>query len=299
MSATSKKLIFFGNERLATGVTTKAPLLKGLIDAGYQIAAVVTNQRALAASRQQRPLEIEQLARQNQIPVVNPTNLGEAAAEIAKFQAPAAVLAAYGRIVPQAILDIFPLGIINVHPSLLPQYRGSSPIEQAILDGAAKTGVSLMRLVAKMDAGPVFATAELKLLGGESKQKLFEKLDKLGAELLIEHIPTILAGQLKPKAQSGEASYTPRLTKPDGQITWAEPAKIIERKVRAYAGWPKARARLGQHEVIINQARVAKDRTYGALVIKAEPGWLEILELVAPSGRLMSGADYLRGYEKQ
>ncbi len=299
MNAKSKKLVFFGNERLATGVTTKAPLLRGLLKAGYEVGAIVISQRLDQASRQKRTLEIEEVARQNNIPIVSPTNLTEVIADLAKFEAAAGVLAAYGRIIPQAILDIFPIGIINIHPSLLPKYRGSSPIEQAILEAAEKTGVSLMRLVAEMDAGPVYATAHLSLAGSETKQGLFDKLDQLGADLLVENLPAILSGSLTPQPQSGnEVTYTPRLSKADGVIDWQKPPAQLEREVRTYLGWPKSQAKLFGNDVIITKVRVAEGRGDGELVMPAGDGWLEIQELIAPSGRTMSGNDFLRGYQK-
>src|SRR5581483_9225315 len=129
----------------------------------------------------------------------------------------AAVLVAFGRIIPQPIIDLFPKGIINIHPSLLPKLRGPTPIETAILDGLTETGVSLMRLEAKMDAGPLYSQQKISLNGDETKLELATKLNKVGAELLINSLPAILDGSLIPKPQNNsKATYTKLITKDDG-----------------------------------------------------------------------------------
>jgi methionyl-tRNA formyltransferase len=163
MTNTSKTLVFFGNERLLTGLaSTDAPILSGLIDQGYNVAAVVAHYNE-SKSRDKRPLEVAAIAEEHDIPVLLPDGPADIYDQLAAFHADAAVLVAYGRIVPQNIIDLFPLGIINIHPSLLPKYRGSTPIESAILNGDTTTGVSIMSLSAKMDAGPVYDLVEIPL----------------------------------------------------------------------------------------------------------------------------------------
>jgi methionyl-tRNA formyltransferase len=206
---------------------------------------------------------------------------------------------AYGRIIPKDIIDLFPGGIINIHPSLLPKYRGPTPIEQAILDGADETGTSIMRLVPEMDAGPVYAQQKISLTGKESKFELAEKLLSIGGELLIKHLPHVLEKPENFTPQNGSlATYTMLITKEEGVINWSKPAKQIEREVRAYQGWPKSQAEIFGHEVIVTQARVVKDKNDGALVMECYPGWLEIQELRAPSGKILSGKEFIRGYTK-
>ena len=248
------KLVFFGNEKIATGITTNHVVSQALAEAGYQI-------------------------------VDEPTG------------AEAAVLIAYGKILPRTVIDSFPKGIINIHPSLLPKLRGSSPVETAILKGLPKTGVSLMQITAQMDAGPTFAKIPIKLTGTETKQELADKLLALGAELLVKQLPKILDGSLKPVSQNdGLATYTKKIKKSDGAVDFTKSAKQLEREVRAYSGWPKSQARIFGHKVIILKSRVAAGAADGRLVIACRPGWLEILELTAPSGRQVSGAEFLRGY---
>lgn len=292
------KLVFFGNERLATGVTTDVPVLRTLIKAGYEIKAVVAS-HSEGVSRNKRGLEIVEIAHAYHIPVLIPEELDEIIPKLNDFEAAAGILVAFGQIIPQLIIDAFPKGIINIHPSLLPVYRGPTPVETAILDGVGQTGVSLMALGAKMDAGPVYVQAKLKLDGDETKPQLARELLKLGTKLLDENLEYILDGTLEPIPQDAQvATYTKLLTKPDGVINFKEPAEVIERKVRAFLGFPKTRATIFGQEIVITKARPAKAESDGALVVKCRPGWLEIQELTAPSGRSMSGADFIRGYKK-
>ncbi|HXY17981.1 MAG TPA: methionyl-tRNA formyltransferase [Candidatus Nitrosopolaris sp.] len=294
-----KKLVFFGNERLATSATTTAPTLRALIDAGYEIKAVIAS-HVDGVSRQKRDLEIGLVAHSYRIPVILPGDKIDLAAKLERHRAEAAVLVAYGKIIPQEVIDLFPKGIINIHPSLLPKLRGPTPVETAILDGLSETGVSLMKLTAQMDAGPVYAQKKIALSGRETKFELAEKLNQEGAKLLIECLGAIFDGSFEPAVQDeSQATYSRLLTKDLGLVDFKQPAELIERQVRAYAGWPKSRARLHGHEVVITKARVAQSTTDGPLVMKCQPGWLEILELLAPSGRRMSGADFIRGYFKK
>jgi methionyl-tRNA formyltransferase len=293
------RLVFFGNERLTTGIShTDTPTIKSLINNGYEVAAVVSNY-IKGRSRNARKLEITEVAEHHNIPVLLPTHLSDIKDDIKKLDADFGVLVAYGRIIPQEIIDLFPKGIINIHPSLLPIYRGPTPIEQAILDGINETGTSIMRLVRDMDAGPVYASERLALSGTESKAELAEKLLNIGAKLLIKHLPRILDNPQDFTTQDDSAAtYTMLITKNDGHINWAIPADKIEREIRAYAGWPKSRAKLFDKDIVVTKARIANDSNDGNLVIECQPGWLEIQELTAPSGRNISGAEFLRGYSK-
>lgn len=295
----SANLVFFGNERLSTGFKlTGAPTLQALIAAGYTISAVVANYEA-GNSRSARKLEIAEVAEQYGIPVLLPAKPGDIKEQLASYAADAGILVAYGKLVPQSVIDIFPKGILNIHPSLLPLHRGSTPIESVILDGANETGVSIMGLVKAMDAGPVYAQKKVSLNGTETKQELTERLLRLGGSLLIEHLPSILDGSLQPHAQREEqATYTPQISKADSILETTKAASLLEREIRAYAGWPKSKLELFGHTVVVTQAQVVATADEGALVIACNPGFLEIQTLTAPSGRTMSGAEFLRGYKK-
>lgn len=296
----SKRLIFFGNERLSSGfVPEGAPTLEALIGAGYDVKAVVANYEA-GTSRKARELEIEAVAKRHDIPVLLPDRPKDIIDELKAFEAEIGVLVAYGRIIPQSIIDIFPKGILNIHPSLLPHYRGSIPIEQAILDGVAQTGVSVMGLVKEMDAGPIYAQQTVALTGNETKQDLTQKLLMIGGKLILDVLPSALDGTAQPKTQDeSQATFTSLINKSDGHIDLSKPADQLEREVRAYAVWPKSRLELYGHQVVVTKACVAQSSDDGALVIAAQPGYLEIQELIAPSGKKMTGADFIRGYAKK
>jgi len=306
MTPTSKTILFFGNERLATGLGTTAPALRGLIEDGYHIAAVVVAQNETGKSRKARPLEVADIAAAAGIPVIAPARLQDAADELKKYGAEAAVLAAYGKIVPQAILDLFPMGIINIHPSLLPLHRGSTPIESVILEGASETGVSLMKLVPQMDAGPVYVQDHLLLNGDETKELLATKLSEMGANLLRVHLPAILGGSLEPTAQDeSRATTDQQMSKADAELDFQKPAEQLAREVRAYAGWPRSRCMIGTQEVIVTAAHVgigvgaagAVHLAPDQLGIYTTDGILVIDRLIPLGKREMSAAEFLRGYQ--
>lgn len=305
MTKTSPKIVFFGNERLATGVTTGAPVLQGLIQAGYDIAAVVVSQTDLGKSRKARPPEIVRVAQKAGLKVLAPKKLDKSKNELAALGAQAGVLVAYGQIVPQTIIDIFPRGIINIHPSLLPAHRGSTPIESMILNGEPETGVSLMQLVKEMDAGPVYVQQKMAINGAETKQMLADTLALLGRNLLITHLPGILSGHLLPKPQDEkEATTDKQITKNDGLIDWNKPAETLEREIRAYAGWPRSRTTIANTEVVITKAHV----DYGDGV--AATLWLDgkqfgmhcgkkilVIDALIPAGKKeMTAEAFLAGY---
>ena len=298
MKKTSKTLLFFGNERLSTGFEPKgSPTFQRLLDAGYEIKAVIAHHGS-THSRAKRELEIENIAKARNVPVHLPEKPSDITEQLAAYHADAAVLVAYGKIIPQSLIDLFPLGIINIHPSLLPLYRGPTPIEQAIRDGAPKTGVSLMRLSSRMDDGPIFAQEELALHGNETKFELTEQLLGLGGEMLTKNLPAILDGSLEAEPQDDiKASYTSLLSKGDSWLDLAKPAQTLEREVRAFFGWPKSKLNVYGKYIIVLKARVAKERHPNCLTIEcAQDTLLEITELTAPSGKTMSGSDFIRGY---
>lgn len=256
MNQPSKTILFFGNERLATGVSTTAPTLQALIHAGYTVAAVISNYEQ-AASRNARDLEIAEIAKKHNIPLHLPNRPLDIIDQLKTYRAQAAVLVAYGRIVPQSIIDIFPKGIINIHPSLLPLHRGPTPLESVLLSGAEQTGVSIMALSSKMDAGPVYAQTKVMLDGDETKQQLADQLLEIGGAMLIEVLPGILDGSIIAKPQNDElATYDQLLKKSDGLIDWHKPAVVLQREIRAYRNWPKSFTTLNTIELTILEATV-------------------------------------------
>lgn len=232
------KIVFFGNECLATGTTTKAPVLSALHEHGHDIKLVVVNTHQVT-SRQNRSPEMIDIAGKLDLPIATPQKLDEIADTIRALKPDIAVLAAYGRIIPQSIIDLFPHGIINIHPSLLPKYRGSTPIETALLDGECETGVTIMQVTAAMDAGPIYAQAKFAVDNNTTKQQLADQLLNIGRDLIIDLLPKIVAGTSTPKPQDdSQATYTKLIKKSDGRLDSAKSAQQLAREVIAYASWP-------------------------------------------------------------
>lgn len=293
MTNTSPKIIFFGTEDFSLTALT------GLIEAGYDIAAVVTKPDSKKGRGQTlTPPSVKVLATRYNIPVWQPVKLTDIAKDIQALQPVTGVLVSYGNIIPQAIIDLFTPGIINVHPSLLPKYRGPSPIESAILHGDAETGVSIMQLSAAMDAGPVYATKKHALLGTETRPELYHALADVGTNLLLETLPTIIAGDLTATPQDeANASYCQLLQKQDSILDPAvQTASQAERHVRAYLYFPKTKLVFGNYTLIITKAHVSNQQKTPLDILCQDGAYLAIDELIAPSGRQMNAEAFLRGY---
>lgn len=298
MKSTSTRIVFFGNERLVSGLKeTNAPVLRGLISRGYNVVAVISH-HGESKSRNQRPLEVAEIAKSHNIPVFLPNRPTDILDQIIALKADIAILVAYGRIIPQRVIDIFPKGIINIHPSLLPKYRGPTPIESAVINGDTETGVSIMQLTAGMDSGPVYAQSKLALTGTETKFDVYSSLSQQGSELLFDILPRIIDGSLRPTEQDEQqATYCQLLQKEDGILKPEEvSATQAERLIRAHLSYPKTRYTLFNQPVIITKAHVSTEQNT-PLDIRCKNGsLLTIDELIAPSGRAMSGEAFLRGY---
>ncbi|MDB5176951.1 MAG: methionyl-tRNA formyltransferase [Candidatus Saccharibacteria bacterium] len=305
------KVIYFGNERLVSGLEkTDAPVLRGLIEKGYDVVAVVSH-HAGSHSRTQRNLEVADIATSHNIPIFLPNRPLEIIENLRSLHADIAVLAAYGRIISQEVIDVFPLGIVNIHPSLLPKYRGPTPIESAILHGDTKTGISIMQLTAGMDEGPVYAQAIVPINEFEKKFDLYDTLVNVSTDLFFNTFPAIINGSLEPKSQSTDGiSYSNLIQKSDSIIDWNKSAVQIEREIRAYEKWPQSRTKLGSAEVIITEAhtlpatinelgRIEINDEDNSLMIYTKDGILSI-DTVKPLGKKeMPVKAFLAGYRSQ
>lgn len=295
---TLPKLVFFGNERLVSGLqSTDTPILRGLIERGYPIVAIVAHYSD-TQSRKGRPLEVAAIAAEHSIPLLTLQNPADIHDQLVSFGAAAGILAAYGRIIPQNIIDIFPHGIINIHPSLLPAYRGPTPIEAPILNGDTKSGVSIMNLAAKMDAGAIYAQREFTIEPTDTKFDLYHKASVLSAALLFETLPHILDSSLTPTPQDdATATYCSLLTKSDGLL---DPQKMTateaDRRVRAFLGYPKTRLYTLGHTIIVTKAHIATNTRTPLDVVCSDGKYLAIDELIAPSGKKMNATAFLNGY---
>lgn len=300
------KIIFFGNERLATGVTTTAPTLQALISAGYNVVAVVSHFEQ-ANSRKSRGLEIASVAKEHNIPLLLPNKPAEITDQLKAYGAEVGVLVAYGKIVPQTIIDIFPKGIINIHPSALPKHRGPTPIESIILSGETSTAVSVMQLVSAMDAGPVYVQEQVQLTGQESKHELSDKLLAIGGKLVLDVLPKVLTGSIEPTPQDDtQATFDKLLQKQDGLIDWTKPAQQIEREIRAYAQWPKSYTRFKDLDVVITQARVVEQNEKAGKVVVRDKELIVycgkdalVIDKLKPAGKpQMDASEFINGYKK-
>ena len=298
------RIVFFGNERLATGVTTTAPTLQALIANGHEVVAVVSHHE-MATSRKSRELEIAHVAQQHGIPVLLPNKPLDILEQLKSYQADIGVLVAYGKMVPQQIIDAFAHGIINIHPSDLPKHRGPTPLESVIRSGERQTAVSVMQLVKAMDAGPVYQKTTVALTGNETKQQLADSLLKIGSEMIVALLPDILHGSMVPKTQiETEATFDSLIQKQDGVIDWQQPATQIERDIRAFAGWPKSSTQINGIDVVVTAARVIEQKgvaghwsvTGKELVVYCGQGSV-VLERVIPAGKSeMDSQAFINGY---
>ena len=289
------RIIFFGTEAFS------ADALRALIASNFNVVAVVTkpDQPKGRGHKLTEPL-VKTIAREHDIPVWQPTKLADVAEQITSLQPVAGVLVSYGKIIPQSIIDLFTPGIINVHPSLLPRYRGPSPIEAAIMHRDNQTGVTIMQLSAAMDAGPIYAQRIIPLDHTETKPALYATLSRIGNQLLIDTLPDILSGALTPTPQNdADATYCSLLSKQDGLLDPADLTAVqAEARVRAFLGFPRTRLPLGDQTliIIITRAHVSKTAETPLSVQFSDGNYLTPAELIAPSGKTMTAEAFLRGH---
>jgi methionyl-tRNA formyltransferase len=258
--------------------------------------------------------EVGALAQTSHIPVLKPARIrtAEFLAELKFFTPDLLVIAGYGRILPKDVLAAARIMPINVHTSLLPKFRGASPVEGALLAGETESGVTLMRVTERMDAGPILLQRKIPLAPDETQGNLKIKLAELGGAALLEALALLRRGQLTETEQDENlATYTSPIAKEHAVIDWETDAQQIERMVRAYNPWPVARTKLGQDELLIWQARLPGDRSpsvqsaaaaVGTLVkirpgpiVQCGKGLLELVEVQAPGRRRMAATDFMRG----
>lgn len=295
---TSKTIVFFGTDDFS------AASLRELIARGFSIAAVVTKPDSQKGrGRKVQQSIVKEIALEHNIPVWQPLRMSDIVDNLTALtnqvgEKPIGVLVSYGKIIPQSLIDMFEPGIINVHPSLLPKYRGPSPIETAILHGDTETGVTIMQLSAAMDAGPIYSQTTHSLNGTETAPELEATLALQGAQQLCENLPSIIDGSLQPVEQNDQlASYCQLLSKEHSLLNPHElTAKQAEQQVRAYLIFPKTKARIGEYELVITKAHVGDSVETMLDLHFAEDTVLRIDELVGPSGKTMSAAAFLNGY---
>jgi len=294
------RLVFFGNERLVSGLEhTDTPVLKGLLKEGYDVVAIVSHHTE-SRSRNARPLEVAEIAKEHNIPLLLPSKPMEIYDALVELDADAAILVAYGRIIPQKIIDMFPAGIINVHPSLLPKYRGPTPIETPIAKNDTETGVSIMQLTSGMDEGPVYVQETIALTPHDTKFTVYESLVTKSADLLLQALPRILDGSLQPISQDNtKATYCQLLTKKDAFIDpLSLTASQVDAHVRAYLGFPGTRLILGSIEVILTRTHVSYTAT--ELSVPCADDTFLAIDALKPLGKKeMPVKAFLAGYKSR
>lgn len=302
-AASPLKIIFAGTPDFA------AVALAGLIDSKHEVVAVYTQpDRPAGRGRKLKPGPVKKLALDHNIPVEQPTSLKstEEHDKLASWQADIMVVAAYGLLLPEAVLAIPPLGCLNIHASLLPRWRGAAPIQRAILAGDEETGITIMQMDKGLDTGAMLLKKSCPITEDDNAQILHDRLAILGNEAILESL-TNLAG-LKPEQQAADqATYAKKLDKSEAVIDWSRSAIELDRQVRAFNPWPVAQTRLDDKIIRVWQAAplsVESDQAPGTIVqsnkkgfdIVCGKGQLRLLVAQLPGGKPLSAADLLNGH---
>jgi methionyl-tRNA formyltransferase len=292
------RIIFMGTPDFAV------PTLAALAEAGHTIVAVFTQPpRPAGRGKKLQPSPVQVEAEIRGIEVRSPVSLknAEAQADFASLEPDLAVVAAYGLILPQAVLNVPKHGCLNVHASLLPHWRGAAPIQRSILAGDQVTGITIMQMEAGLDTGPMLATARTPV-EDKTAGELTEELAEIGAQLMVGTL--IDLPMLHAVTQDdAEASYAPKIDKAEAKIDFAQSAEAIERQVRAFAPFPGAWFELGGERIKVLKAEVAPDvgaagtTLDNALTIACGSGALRLLRVQRAGKPVMHAADFLRGKE--
>ena len=296
------RVLFWGTPEFA------APSLRGLIGEGFEVVGVITQpDKPQGRSREIKPSPVKQIATDEEIPVFQPKNARdpELLEKLKSLNPDISIVVAYGHILPQAIIDLPRLGTLNIHASLLPELRGAGPIQAAIRQGLTETGVSLMRVVPALDAGPVILQKETEIFDDETFGELQMRLAELGALTLIEALTLVSLGKAKEKAQDdSRATYAPKVTRNSSRIDWNLSALEISRLIRSSDPKPGAFTKTPKGDVKLFGPRVMDGikgepgevlKVMGELVIACGIDALRIAE-VQPSGKTrMSAHEWARG----
>ncbi|WP_028241524.1 methionyl-tRNA formyltransferase [Stutzerimonas azotifigens] len=300
------RIVFAGTPDFA------AEHLEALLGSRHQVIAVYTQpDRPAGRGQKLMPSPVKQLAVARGIPVRQPPTLrdAEAQAALAALQPDLMVVVAYGLILPQAVLDIPRLGCVNSHASLLPRWRGAAPIQRAIQAGDGETGVTLMRMEAGLDTGPMLLKVTTPIGAGDTGGSLHDRLATLGAQALVEGVEALAAGTLEGEVQDDAlATYAHKLSKEEARIDWRQPATFIERSIRAFHPWPISHASLAGETLKVHQAQPAEGRgepgqilaaSREGLTVACGEGAIRLTRLQLPGGKPLAFADLYNSRRKQ
>jgi methionyl-tRNA formyltransferase len=299
------RIVYFGTPGFAV------PTLTAILDAGHTVVGVVTQpDRPRGRGQHVTAAPVKALALAQGLPVIQPTRLADPAFldALRAWQPDLGVVAAYGRILPQAVLDAPRLGVINVHASLLPRWRGAAPVHRAVIAGDGVTGATIMRVVLALDAGPMLSSEATPIGANETSEEIEARLAQIGARLLVTTIARLAAGSVTETPQDERAvTYAARLTRHDSRIEWDRPAREIHNQIRGLHPWPLTSARLHGRRVIIRRAKVESEGPAPAppgtivvahgdqLVVATAPGLLRLIELQPEGGRPLDARAFLNG----
>lgn len=283
--------------------------LCALHGAGHAVPAVITRpDRAAGRGRTIAASPVKRWAREAGLNLLQPASWKDTSLtrRLEDFGADLLVVAAYGSILPAAALDACARGAVNIHASLLPRWRGASPVAAAILAGDGHTGVTLMQMDAGLDTGPLLAARRTRIEPHETTGGLERRLARLGADLLLEQLPAILAGELEAVPQDAALStYAPLITKRQGRLDWTRPAEALARRVRAFDPWPVAHAMWGDRPLrlwkahALDGSRGEPGRVLGisreGMDVATVSGVLRVQEIQLPGRRRMPASDAARG----
>lgn len=306
MNSSDLRIVFAGTPEFA------AAHLQALLQAGLNIVAVYSQPDRPAGRGQKLAMSaVKQLAQQHELPVYQPVSLRapEAQAELAALQPDLLVVVAYGLILPQAVLDIPRLGCINSHASLLPRWRGAAPIQRAIEAGDSESGVTVMRMEAGLDTGPMLLKVDTPISAEDTGGTLHDRLAELGPPAVLQAIDGLAAGTLDGELQDDElATYAHKLGKADARIDWARPAAELDRLIRAFNPWPLAHARWQDQPLKIWAARPEAgsgqpgeilDCSKLGLLVACGDGALRLTRLQLPGGKPLAFADLYNARREQ
>lgn len=302
------RLIFAGTPTFA------AVILEALLE-HHEVCLVLTQPaQQQGRGRKQHPSEVALYAERRSVPVLTPTTLGsrQLREELQNIQADTMIVAAYGRLLPASWLHFFPLGVLNVHASLLPRWRGASPIAYAILSGDIETGVSIMRMTPRLDDGPVYRRCREPIFPDDTTASLSTRLARLGCQCLLQTLEALEKDpKLEPEPQvEALATYAPRLRRVDGHIDWGKSSLELARQIRAFTPWPGAYCFLDDDpskRLIIHEAHahdeggeappgliLSADRTM--IRVACGRGSLDVLKLQRSGGSILTVDTFLRGW---
>ena len=295
------KIIFAGTPQFA------ASALAALIE-NHQVVAVLTQpDRPSGRGMQLTASPVKQLALQHGLPLLQPASLKneEAQQTIAQFNADLMVVAAYGLILPKAVLQIPRRGCLNIHASLLPRWRGAAPIQRAILAGDTETGITIMQMDEGLDTGDMLLKKSCAITADDNAQTLHDRLAELGAQAIVEALNKMELGKLIPEKQEAQhATYAAKLTKSEAQLDWKQDAVLLERAVRGYFPFPTANTLFGETPVKIQRASLAEGKLgepgqviateNGRIIVACGIGSLALEVLQKPGGKPLPVAQFIQ-----